>query len=139
MSKRTKSPLNVHGYENKIRDAYQKCVSEDTTEYESFDCVIEKIHNYISHCQCDSNQRKQALNVIRILKRHHKRPVNTDKTNSISIEEILPKVWKIVENYEHSAKMVFIEQLTDILKGSCAQGRNIRLVQFYIITKHSNS
>ena len=54
---------------------------------------------------------------------------NYDALNEIDAKELLCRVWRFVKKYED--KLFFFEQLIDILGGKCAQGRTMRLIQFY--------
>ena len=55
---------------------------------------------------------------------------NYDPINDIKLEELLPYIWSVIKNYEQSYKNVFFEQFSDILNGSCPQGRITRMWQF---------
>lgn len=55
---------------------------------------------------------------------------NKDKLNMVTVEELLPVVWCKVKHFDNGGKYIFYEQLADIVKGSCAQGRTTRLIQF---------
>ena len=136
LKKKSKLTLNVHGYEHKIRDIYQKCLSQDQKKYEEFDSVCIQIVSYIKNCQCGANLKDQAIKSIDLIKKGKISKKNHDKTNLIIMEDLLPRIWDIVRGYESSAQVVFIEQLADMSKGSCSQGRNIRLVQFYIMNQN---
>ncbi len=135
MTKRKKGQLtlNVHGYERQIKDIYQQCLDNDHRVYLTFSEVIPKIKSLITYSQCQEQLKINANKTILLFEKEHKTKKNHDKTNLIELDTLLPKIWHIIEKYEPSAQSVFIEQLADISqKGACAQGRNIRLVQFYI-------
>lgn len=135
MTNKPKWPSNVHGYEKKIKEIYQKCMNEDKEIYPPFNSVINEIHEYVVNCMIDQKIKTKALKAVHLLEKDHGTKRNIDDTNNINIGHLLPRVWQIVKKLEQSGKNVFIQQLADITKGSCSQGRSIRLVQFYIIYK----
>ena len=130
LNKRITYPENVHGYEYLIKEKYEQCLDKDLTSCQSFEQCIDQMIEMIKNAQCDIKLKNEALISIELIKTKNQN--NHDQTNSIHIESLLPRVWNIIQNYEDSGKLVFIEQLADILGGTCAQGRSIRLVQFYI-------
>lgn len=129
-NKRITYPENVHAYEYLIGEKYQQCLKNDLTIYQSFDQCIDQMIEMIKNIQCDTKLKNKALISIELIKiKSHN---NHDQTNGIHIESLLPRVWNVIQSYEDSGKLAFIEQLADISAGQCAQGRSIRLVQFYI-------
>jgi hypothetical protein len=134
--KKGRLTLNVHGYESQIRETYQKCLSEDNKSYEPFDDVAVKIKDLITSDSKSSNETKdRALKSLHLIVKDKGNKKNNDKTNLIELEDLLPRIWAIISQYDTSAQTLFVEQLADMAKGSCSQGRNIRLVQFYIVSR----
>ena len=136
MSKKTELkhfPRNVHGYEHHLKDIYQKCCLLDKKIYKPFDVVVKEVKQFINDYKCEDLMRKKALSTIDMILKDKTKKNNYDGTNQIKVEILLPQIWSIVQSYEESGKIIFIEQLADIMKGKCAQGRIIRLVQFYIV------
>ena len=133
--KKSRLTLNVHGYENKIKETYLACLAKDTQSYETFDVVAVKMKQLVTlnEAKCSDDVIQKALKSLQLIVKVKGNKKNNDKTNLVQLEDLLPRIWAIIEHYQVSAQSVFIEQLADMSKGSCAQGRNIRLVQFYIL------
>jgi len=72
---------------------------------------------------------KKAVSLMKTDRRNNK-----DPANGINVEELLPKVWRFVMEYEMDAAKVFYEQLAEISSsGSCAQGRSTRILNHYTV------
>ncbi len=134
--KKGRLTLNVHGYESKIKDVYLECLAKDKQSYETFDAVTVKIKQLLNlnECKCSAETITKAMKSLDQIIKDKGNKKNNDKTNLVQLEDLLPRIWAIVEKYQVSAQGLFIEQLADMSKGSCAQGRNIRLIQFYILS-----
>lgn len=133
--KKGRLTLNVHGYENQIRETYQRCLSEDQQSYEPFNDVAVKIKDLIQLGSFENEIKEKAQKSLQLIVKDQGNKKNKDKTNLIELEILLPRIWAIISQYDISAQAIFVEQLADMSKGSCSQGRNIRLVQFYIISR----
>lgn len=70
----------------------------------------------------------EALNLLT-----NDRKRNYDNKNDIHTEDILPRTWRFVRDYDQDGQIVFFEQLIDILGGACSQGRTTRIMQFYTV------
>ena len=56
---------------------------------------------------------------------------NSDGKNDVTVQMMLPMVYHNVSKFDRSGKMVFYEQLGNIISlGKCSQGRTTRLLQF---------
>ena len=126
-------PQNVHGYEHHVKEIYKQCCLNDKTIYNTFDEVVKEVKNFLNDYKCNLQLKNEALSAIDMLIRDKGKTKNCDSTNHINIEILLPQIWSIIRSYDSSGKIIFVEQLADIMKGKCAQGRIIRLVQFYVI------
>ena len=101
---------------------FKECVLEIKNRLE-FD---EDINKYISY-----EIKKNCFKVLDLVLDDRKK--NIDEKNKISFEDLLPRVWRFIQYYEPQCIGVFFEQLSEILNGSCPQGRTTRIFQFYSI------
>ena len=84
--------------------------------------VIEYTRTKNPHCQ--------AMKTLQLIL--YQPQGNYDPINKISVEDILPRVYRFLEHYDDDGWEIFIEQLSDIYtSGSCSQGRVTRIFQFY--------
>jgi hypothetical protein len=130
---------NVHGYERKLESGYKEKKRNDTFEYCDFNDAMTQIEKIISEFPFDDdeeheNMKRRALKTALLLRKDKEQKRNQDRTNNINIEDVMPRVLEVIKRYDNSGKMTFIEQMADVSKGSCSQGRVVRLVQFYIIS-----
>jgi len=126
---------DTHYYDGKIGEIYRNYVSMSDNKDDillPFDKCIEKMIQWSN----DTKIMKPLRNVkkgIDLLNRDYKKSGNYDDRNKISVEELLPKVIKIVENFDNSGKSLFLTTIGEIVElGSCSQGRISRLLGFYI-------
>lgn len=123
---------NTHSYDSLLKKNYNDLKKIDTNNLVqpiNFYDTINEIYSYIRNLNFNL-QNKQAIDAIILIKNDPKN--NYDKENDINVEDLLPRVWRFVKNYDSSGKEIFLEQLSEIYNsGPCAQGRTTRLYQFY--------
>lgn len=118
--------LNTHYYDGKLKIKYQNLKHELEDQIIQLDqCWIE-IKQLVMQ-ETKGAQRKKANMILNKLRSNDHG--NYDKANDIHIHELIPYVWTKVREYDNSGKRVFIEQLIDITRGMCPQGRVTRLLQ----------
>lgn len=126
----------THYYDNKLYEQYINLITKDKRNILSFDQVLDQIFIDLKYLREKYPQFKYGSNIVlkgfRLLNEDRKR--NYDDKNNIKVEDLLPRVWNCVKNYDDNGKFIFYEQIADIiLHGSCSQGRTTRLLQFYYI------
>jgi len=123
---------DTHFYDYKIREDYnhflnidKKYLIQPISFYKTLEEILNKIKTFpMNNITITASKTLILFNNDKIN--------NYDKLNKIKLEELLPLTWRFVKNYDTSAIYLFIEQLSDIfVNGRCAQGRNIRVYQFY--------
>ena len=123
---------NTHSYDSLLKKNYndlKKIDINNLVQPINFNDTINEIYSYIRNLNFNL-QNKQAIDAIILIKNDQKN--NYDKENDINVEDLLPRVWRFVKNYDSSGKEIFVEQLSEIYNsGPCAQGRTTRLYQFY--------
>ncbi len=128
--------LNTHNYDKKLKNIYKQLKNDDELHLiqpVSFENTIKEIVLKIAP------NRNLCKTIIRnIIKSLYLMKVDTnnnyDNENDIHVEDILPRVWRFVQNYDESTLDTFWEQISEIsTNGPCAQGRTTRLFQFYFI------
>lgn len=122
---------DTHSYDRIIGPLYSKYLIIDNKELhnpDSFDSVISEITNQIN--KLNNNIKKiSALKSIELLTNNTNS--NYDKENHIDAQDLLKRTWRFVKHYDQDGIECFIEQLSDIMNGSCSQGRTTRIFQFY--------
>ena len=110
---------NTHYYDGKL----PKLELEDLP-LSFLECVEE-----IRAASIDSkykNLLNAALNLVSIDRKN-----NYDPKNDLHFEKLLPYIWnKIKLSDDQGVKELFFEQLADITRGPCSQGRTTRIYQF---------
>ena len=123
---------DTHFYDYKIKDDYNSFLITDKKyliQPINFDKTLEEILNKIKTFPIN-NITVTALKTLILF--NNDKINNYDKSNEIKLEDLLPLTWRFVKNYDRSGIYLFIEQLADIfINGKCAQGRNVRIYQFY--------
>lgn len=119
---------DTHHYDGKLQGLIKEIFDKIPIENPN----MENIYNQIRELSLSlkftrHNQVIQALGLFENDKQN-----NYDPTNKVSVEDILPRLWIIVEKWEDSAKLIFLEQIADVVNGSCSQGRTTRLFQLII-------
>jgi len=110
--------LNTHHYDGRLKEKY-KLLQEKTQTKLSFEDTLKEIRILVKG-------NNKALKMLNKLSQPNG---NYDSKNDIHVKDLLPLVWVHVKTYDKSAKRVFVEQIVDIFKGSCPQGRTTRLLQ----------
>lgn len=124
----------THDYDGKLHEEYVRLVTKDTRTVMSFDVVLDHIFLDLKRMREKYPRFRNGANLVlyglKLL--NEDRRSNYDDKNDIRVEELLPRVWNCVKEYDDNGKFTFYEQIADIvLSGQCAQGRTTRLLQFY--------
>jgi hypothetical protein len=126
----------THDYDNKLLEHYKNLIKNDKGKIITFDKTLDRIFIDLKRMRNKYIEFKKISNIVLsgLTLLDNDRNNNYDNTNDIKVEELLPRVWNCVKDYDDSGKFIFYEQIVDIvISGSCAQGRCIRLLQFYNI------
>jgi hypothetical protein len=127
--------LNTHYYDNNVKDIYIKLLADDTSVPESkdFEIVLQEIFEFLRVFKKSSEVVEQMKqNAYRTLVLFKQDITNNKDQNGLSVEDILPRIWRILAKDDPDAIIYFIEQLADIITmGPCNNGRINRLVQVY--------
>lgn len=127
--------LNTHYYDNKVKDIYMKLLIDDNgpTEFKDFEIVLQEIFEFLRVFKKGSGTVEQMKqNAYRTLVLFKQDSNNNKDQNGLSVEDILPRIWRILAKDDPDAIVYFIEQLADIITmGPCNNGRINRLVQVY--------
>lgn len=121
--------LNTHFYDGKLSVRYQELCDQEwkNNELISLDQSWKEIKILIIQLVENDQKKKIALNILKRLQSNEMS--NYDHKNDIHVHELMPIIWSHVRTYDKSAQKVFIEQLIDMQRGICAQGRVTRLIQ----------
>lgn len=118
--------LNTHFYDGKLKEKYHK-LKESFDHEEALplnQCWNEIQQLIIKHT--NKKRRGQALFVLNKLKGQ---AGNYDNANQIHVHELVPYAWTRIRKYDQSGQLLFLEQLIDITRGMCPQGRVTRILQ----------
>ena len=129
-----KTTLETHDYDTRLTKIITTKKEVSVEEFKNFINSLKDINNFLNNDKILNKQLKiNSQKTINLLANDRKN--NYDTKNKINIELILPNIWKKIKNYnENSLYLVFIEQLSDIIKsGPCSQGRTTRIIQFLSI------
>jgi hypothetical protein len=123
--------LETHHYDGIIgsvyRDIEKKEVLRDLPTFEQALTMIEQWNSTLPTTPISGS-------VIRTIQLFKDDPSgNHDPVNQIRVEDLLPKVVKIVQGFDQSGVNLFLQTLSEIVDlGACPQGRITRLLGFYI-------
>lgn len=123
---------DTHNYDGYYVNAYRKMASVVPPAKLSFIDTLKDIESHIKKRQDLLPWLKDAaLRCLFIF--DSDRVQNFDNKNNIHLEQILPQTWEFVKTLGNDIQMVFYEQLADVVlrSGLCAQGRILRVMQFY--------
>jgi len=124
--------LDTHYYDGKLSKNYQKLVEWDNDNLfnpMSFDNTLEEI-KVIAKNELNKPRFILFMKIFNLITNDKKN--NTDSTNKISIDDLLPRTWKFYQYISTNDRFIFFEQFIDINKGTCPQGRaGARLYQLY--------
>jgi len=119
------SKLNTHYYDGKLKERYQELQQDNLASSLSISETLEEIRTLIKEVK-----HPQRVKLYRMLQKlQHDNQGNYDAKNQIHVKDLLPLVWAHVKDYEVGAQMLFLEQILDIYRGPCPQGRTTRLLQ----------
>jgi hypothetical protein len=122
--------LETHKYDGIVGPIYHQIINtEKDTDVITFDQSISIVEQWLH----DSSIKNKTpiIKTINLFK--NDRDKNFDPINDIHVEELLPRVIKIVSTFEHSGIDLFLQKLGEITElGSCPQGRTTRLLEFFI-------
>lgn len=126
----------THDYDGKLHEEYERLVKKDKRIVLGFDQVLDQIFFDLKVLRDKYTQFKNNSNIVlaglKLLNEDRAR--NYDDKNNIRVEDLLPRVWNCVKEYDDNGKFTFYEQIADIvLSGPCPQGRTTRLLQFYSV------
>ena len=122
MSKKT----DTHFYDTKLKDVWNNYINNNPDCPISFKTSIKETIK--ASIDLPKVEKKEIDTVLKLLSDQLKD--NYDKKNQIKVSDLYPRVWIKVREFDPDGKKIFYEQLRDILKGKCAQGRTTRLIQF---------
>jgi hypothetical protein len=118
--------LDTHFYDGKLHTRFTLLKDElKDKDLPSIDLCKDSFLNLINISNLNPKQKIIAINMTNLLFSKN----DIDTTNNIAIYDLIPLVWFKVKDYDDSAKKLFLEQLIDINKGQCIQGRVARLIQ----------
>ena len=138
----SKLSLNTHDYDKEARSIYTKLVAADPHKDQplvEFAIVLQQIFLFVRdfktnkpgtisppELQALKHQAYQALVLFKQDTRN-----NRDQFG-LTVEDILPRVWRALDRSDPDSIIYFVEQLSDIkTMGSCNNGRINRLLQVY--------
>lgn len=116
--------LDTHFYDSKLKE-HVVAIMEKFTSDSSFEQTLLEITTMVANGSY--NRKNEIMRTINIFRQSG----NYDDTNNVSVDDILPRLWKVVKTWDDSAKNVFFEQLADVNNGACSQGRCTRLLQLF--------
>ena len=126
-----KISINTHAYDKIIGPLYKKYLETDSQELNKppdFNTTVSEIRKYIN-VMANNKMKPYALRMLNLLVNN--KNGNYDPKNQIHVNDLLPRTWRFIRHYEKDGIECFIEQIADISKGSCSQGRTTRIFQFY--------
>ena len=125
---------NTHYYDGKIGNIYNILKDDDNLELInniSFNTCLNEMLSSLDEFNDTEIDKGLCKNTLFLFENDKKN--NYDDINKIHLDDILPRTWKFIKHYERDTKLLFFEQIADIYNGPCAQGKIIRLFQFYQI------
>lgn len=115
--------IDTHFYDGSL-----KFISTDPTAKARYHSalaeILQETNKLLDRDSC--SRIRNVLNIVHPGDKH-----NYDPSNNIDFEELLPAIWDKVRTMDTAEKMLFLEQFSDIDRGSCAQGRTTRIMQFH--------
>lgn len=123
---------NTHDYDTKLEKMYIEYLVIDNKELIKpmpFEKSIEEIKEYIKNKNTDESLKNKVNNSCDLML--NDRTQNYDCKNKINVEDLLPRTWRFIKYYDECGTHCFMEQIADIMNGSCSQGRVTRIFQFY--------
>jgi hypothetical protein len=118
--------LNTHSYDGKLIEL-AKYIINNFEAVLSFDDTIKEM--ILSINNTNYKKKEDVVKVLNLLNNDRKN--NTDNTNKISVEELLPRLWEVIRDNSEKENEYVYEQLADILNGTCPQGRCTRIIQLF--------
>lgn len=127
--------LNVHEYDGKLGESYLELVNWDTEHLQPaqpFEEAMKEVSEFVIG-NTSEKEMSSIKNLLNMLSTQHKS--NFDSSNKIDFEDIMPRVWRFYRLVDDpDDKLVFAQQIADIRKGTCPQGRaGARLYQLYFL------
>ena len=114
--------LNTHHYDGKIGPIYhQLCNNNQSQIFLTFEQSIETLNCWLKNSKIkDKKLIEKAIHLL-----CHDHAGNYDPSNNIHVEELLPKVVDIVQQFDTSGIDLFLVNLGEIIElGPCPQGRS---------------
>lgn len=124
--------LNTHDYDNNAREIYSALVAADPKKNEpltEFPIVLQQVFIFIQSFRGPVQLKNNAHLALILFKQDTK---NNRDQSGLTVEDILPRIWRLLDRSDHDSILYFVEQLADIkTMGSCNNGRINRLLQVY--------
>jgi len=131
--------LNTHFYDGKVKEIYQNVIQLDKSEIELMDLstTLQEIFIFVRDFKMSDGStnnnleqlKKDAYRTLVLFKQDTK---NNIDGNGLSVDDLLPRVWRILPREDPDSIIYFIEQLADVItRGPCNNGRINRLLQVY--------
>ena len=125
--------LNTHYYDCKLKYVdeivVKVVINIDDVNLINVDIKIVSFEDTLDEIKIYSKNIIDISNILSLLKNDRKN--NYDSKNNINFENLLTYTWNKLKYMDDSIKKLFIEQLSDISKGSCSQGRTTKIIQFH--------
>lgn len=123
--------LNTHHYDGMLNVRFMELnnyLSSNNIEIITLDKCYEEILELLNRSLMDIRAKNVCINILHELISDS--VSNYDPLNNIHVHKLLPLVWSLVKHkYDMTGKLLFLEQINDISKGMCAQGRTTRILQ----------
>ena len=125
--------LETHNYDGRLSKVITTKKNISEKEFEIFIKCLVEINTFLKLDSFFNTESKiNAKKSIHLLA--NDRANNYDEKNRIHVELLLPIIWNKVKKHNDSTiYQAFIEQISDIMNGSCPQGRTTRLIQLLLI------
>jgi len=124
--------LDTHSHDGPIGQLYRQIRDRDEEKnLLSFDESITMMTQWLKDCPISPAEQQHVTRAIDLMRTD--RNGNNDTLNQIQVEELLPRVIKVVETFDITGRTMFLQTIGEIVTmGQCAQGRTTRLLGYYI-------
>lgn len=129
--------LNTHFYDRKLKKRYYDAVAMEEKllppAKKTLEETVDDIKKQMSEDKWGEGQKRmEAEASLECIGLSEAKDPNYDKTNDIHTGDLLRRLWRIAVHYDISTRSIVYDQLADMKRGNCPQGRAIRLVQIYL-------
>lgn len=122
---------DTHYYDGSLKQLYKKFVLEDNAKNGNPPNLGETLNDMQTVLMKINVLNKPLIHkMMKVLATDQKN--NYDPKNDIHVNDLLPRVWRIVKTNKEVFP-AFFEQIGDISNGQCSQGRTTRIIQFIFI------